>query len=237
MVRDDEQLDLALDRDAEVPIGVQLAWALRARIRGGALAPGQRLPALHRLADEVGVNANTIRAVYQRLEQDGLVETRHGSGTYVTGAPGDRATLAQLVAGAEQAARDARVDPRELAAALYVGGAGTAAPDPDAADRRRLRAQIAALEQALSDLLMRRPDLTPALADTPSPTPRARLLDAAGLERQRADLLRRLATAQTALDEPPEDPAPLREKVRSTGESPSRRGGAGRPLRTAPRPT
>jgi GntR family transcriptional regulator/MocR family aminotransferase len=236
--RDDEQLDLALDRDAEVPIGVQLAWALRARIRGGALAAGQRLPALHKLADDVGVNANTIRAVYQRLEQDGLVETRHGSGTYVTGAPGDRATLAQLVAGAEQAARDARVDPRELAAALYVGGTPAAAPDPEAADRRRLRAQIAALEQALTDVLARRPDLIPRLADVPAPAPRARLLDAAGLERQRADLLRRLAAAQTALDEPPEDPAPAREKARATADPTARRGGAARKqLRTAPRPT
>ena len=237
MTRDDEQLDLALDRDAEVPIGVQLAWALRARIRGGALAPGQRLPALHRLADEVGVNANTIRAVYQRLEQDGLVETRHGSGTYVTGAPGDRATLAQLVAGAAQAAHDARVDPRELAAALYVGGGAAAAPDSDAADRRRLRAQIAALEQALSDLLMRRSDLIPRISTAPPEPPRARLLDAAGLERQRADLLRRLAAAQTALDEPPEEPEPAREKSRAAADSAQRRSGAARNLRTAPRPT
>ena len=43
--------DLAVDRDAEVPIGVQLAWALRARIRDGRFEPGQRLPGLRELAE------------------------------------------------------------------------------------------------------------------------------------------------------------------------------------------
>jgi DNA-binding transcriptional regulator YhcF (GntR family) len=196
-----DALDIALDRDAEVPVGVQLAWALRSRIRGGALAPGQRLPALHRLAEELSVNANTVRATYQRLEREGLVETRHGSGTYVTSASEDRGALAQLVAGAAQAARDARIDPRELAAALYMGAEdpGVAgAADSEAAARRRLRAQIAALEQALSDIVARRPGLAPPLSPEPAPAPAARLLDTAALERQRAHLLERLAAAQAA---------------------------------------
>ncbi|MGB2710195.1 MAG: GntR family transcriptional regulator, partial [Conexibacter sp.] len=118
--RHSETLDITLDRDAEVPIGVQLTWALRTRILGGTLAPGHRLPGLQRLAGELGVNANTIRAVYQRLEHDGLVETRHGSGSYVAGAPRDRDALDQLAATAAHAARDAGVDPRDVAAALYV---------------------------------------------------------------------------------------------------------------------
>jgi len=232
-----DELQLALDRDAEVPIGVQLAWALRARIRAGALPPGWRLPALHRLAQEAGVNPNTVRAVYRRLEQEGLVETRHGSGTYVTGAPGDRATLAQLVAGAAQAARDARVDPRELAAALYVGGEPEgAARDPEAAVRRRLRARIAALEQALADVLAQRPDLVSGLAATAAPPePAARLLDADGLERQRADLLRRLAAAQAVLDAP-SAPVEATAPAGSAASAPRRGGAAGR-LRTAPRAT
>jgi DNA-binding transcriptional regulator YhcF (GntR family) len=194
-----DALEIALDRDAEVPVGVQLAWALRSRILGGALEPGQRLPALHRLAEELGVNANTVRATYQRLERDGLVETRHGSGTYVTSAPEDRGALAQLVAGAAQAARDAQIDPRDLAAALYVGVQEPGAADSEADARRRLRAQIAALEQALSDIVARRPDLAPRLSPEPPPAPRARLLDAAALERQRAHLLEQLAAAQAVV--------------------------------------
>jgi len=199
-----DTLAIALDRGADVPLGVQLAWALRARILAGTLAAGDRLPALHRLAAETGVNANTVRAVYQRLEHDGLVSTRHGSGTFVTGGgeTGGRGALAQLTADAARAARAAGLDPRELAAALYVGDEASAAPakpakaDDEAATRRRLRAQIAALEHALAGLTPR--EATPAGAGAVEPrprTPRPRLLGTAELAEQRDELLRRLAEA------------------------------------------
>ena len=202
-----DELEIALDRDAEVPIGVQLTWALRTRIRGGALVAGQRLPGLHRLAEQTGVNANTIRAVYLRLEQEGLVETRHGSGTYVAGAPDARDALTLLTTNAVHAARDAGIDPREVAAALYMQSADAAAPDAEAAARRRLRAQIASLEQALAELLVKRPDLAPSAA----PAPRnagPRLLSADELEQQRAALLRQLGATQAAVDAPPATDAP-----------------------------
>jgi GntR family transcriptional regulator len=194
-----DTLAIALDRDAEVPLGVQLAWALRARILAGALAPGDRLPALHRLAAETGVNANTVRTVYQRLEHDGLVSTRHGSGTFVTGgnAAAEHSALARLTADAARAAREAGVDPRELAAALYTGDREAPARTPaddEAATRRRLRAQIAALEHALSELTTRQAAHKPVADERPS-TPRPRLLSAAELAQQRDELLRRLAKA------------------------------------------
>ena len=197
-----DALEIALDRDADVPLGVQLAWALRARILAGTLAPGDRLPALHRLAAETGVNANTVRAVYQRLEHDRLVTTRHGSGTFVTGIGegAQRTALARLAADTARAARDAGVDPRELAAAVYMGGEIPAADpsDGEAAARRRLRGQIAALERALSDLTARHASKAAASEDGPAPTPRPRLLSAAELAEQRDELLRRLAEAHRA---------------------------------------
>jgi DNA-binding transcriptional regulator YhcF (GntR family) len=200
-----DTLEIALDRDADVPLGVQLAWALRARIQAGALGAGDRLPPLHRLAAATGVNANTVRAVYRRLEHDGLVTTRHGSGTFVTrgGPQPAHRTLARLAADAARAARDAGVDPRELAAVLYAGGDAAAAPadgsaaDMEAAARRRLRAQIAALEHALSQLTARQAAQATAADDAVAapPAPRPRLLGAAELAAQRDELLRRLADA------------------------------------------
>jgi DNA-binding transcriptional regulator YhcF (GntR family) len=255
-VRSDE-LGVVLDRDADVPIGVQLAWALRARIRGGALAPGARLPALQRLAQDLGVNPNTVRAVYARLEQDGLVATRHGSGTFVcdaagAGGDGPAGSLAQLVSGAARAARDAGFDPRELAAALYVGGehaparGGAAQAMPAgaqrngaAAARRRLRDEVAALDRALADLLARRPDVAAQLPqpDDPSPTPQARLLSAAELEAQRDALLRRLIEAQTLVQTPPGDapPPPDAAGAREPRRAP-RSAEAKRPRRAPARP-
>jgi DNA-binding transcriptional regulator YhcF (GntR family) len=190
-------LDIALDRDADVPLGTQLAWALRSGILSGALATGARLPALHRLAAQAGVNVNTIRAVYRRLEQSGLVVTRHGSGTFVSGAGADPVALAQLVASARDAAQVAGLDLRDVAAALYVDAEQPAQPDEQAAERRRLRAQIAALEQTLSDLARRSGRVHPP-DDAPRRPQHARLLDVAGLTEQRDALVRRLAEVQAA---------------------------------------
>jgi len=197
-------LEIALDRDADVPVGTQLAWALRARILAGTLAPGDQLPALHQLASDAGVNVNTVRAVYQRLEHDGLVRTRHGSGTFVTAAReqtgGARAALAQLAADAARAAQAAGVDPRELATALYVGDRpkgrrAARQSDGEATTRRRLRAQIAALEHALAQATAGRAAAATKPVEAGSPPPRPRLLGAAELAAQRDELLRRLAEA------------------------------------------
>lgn len=198
-------LDIALDRDADVPVGTQLAWALRSGILSGDLAPGARLPALHRLAEQAGVNVNTIRAVYRRLEQQGLVATRHGSGTYVTGTAADNAALAQLITTARDAAHAAGLDLRDVAAALYVDGDEGVTGGEEAAERRRLRTQIAALEQTLSDLVARRPGLAPPADEAPPRRlPHPRLLDVAGLTEQRDALVRRLAEVQVALGAGPE---------------------------------
>src|ERR1700679_110776 len=164
------QLDLeglAIDRAGEVPIGVQLAWALRARIGDGRLAPGRRLPGLRELAEMLGINANTARTVYQRLEQEGLIDSRQGTGTFVASAAPEPSAVGQIAADAARQARRTGVDPREVAAALYVsrepsdGEAGQAAGLPAAERRRELRAQIAALEQTLSELQARHPGLIP----------------------------------------------------------------------------
>ncbi len=206
------QLDfgaLAIDRDGEIPIGVQLAWALRARIGDGRLAPGQRLPGLRELAEILGINANTARAVYQRLEQEGLIESRQGTGTFVARATPEPSAVGQIAADAARQARRTGVDPREVAAALYVsreppldGEAVQTAEAPAAASERRreLRAQIAALEQTLSELQARHPGLVPApLQQFRQAGPR--LLSAEELERVRTQLVRRLAEAEPLLHE------------------------------------
>jgi DNA-binding transcriptional regulator YhcF (GntR family) len=181
-----EDAGIRIDREGDVPVGVQLAWALRRAIESGTLAPGVRLPPLRELAVEVGVNANTLRAAYAKLEADGLIETRHGSGTYVTGTAARR-DLSSLVGAASRAARDAGVDPRELAAALYVSSEEERRPDSEAHRRRALREEIAVLERLVSEL-------APATPAEPEAHPRGpRLLTTAELEAVRADLIARLA--------------------------------------------
>ena len=74
---------------------------LRARVtelaRAGTLAPHTRLPAVRRLAVDLGLAAGTVARAYRELEAAGVVETRGRLGTFVlppTGAPRDAARRA-----------------------------------------------------------------------------------------------------------------------------------------------
>lgn len=127
---------LTVDRDSEVPLGTQLGWTLRALILTGRAAPGVRLPGVRELAEQAGVNVNTVRGVYARLEEEGLIASEHGRGTFVAARAAERAGLARVLADAVAEATGAGLDPREVAAALFVAGdLGGAAPAREADDR------------------------------------------------------------------------------------------------------
>ncbi len=208
----------AIDRDGEIPIGVQLAWALRSCIRDGRFSPAQRLPGLRELADAVGVNANTVRAVYQRLEREGLIDSRQGSGTFVAAQPlaAASSTVSAIAADAAREALAAGADPREVAAALYVAPArdvsAQAKRDARKADaneqaaaglthRQELRAQIATLERAIGAMEAEHPGVAPQPEDATSGRGGPALLSAEELEHVRSGLVRRLAAVQAAIDE------------------------------------
>jgi GntR family transcriptional regulator len=81
-------LTIAVDRHSDLPVGAQLARSLRDWIRRAE--PGARLPSVRELAASAGVNVNTARAVYQRLENEGLLSSEQGRGTFVARAEGRR---------------------------------------------------------------------------------------------------------------------------------------------------
>lgn len=70
-----------------VPRYLQIAAALRERIRSGALARGSRLANQRALAREFGVALMTLRQALALLEKDGLIRRRHGLGTFVASRP------------------------------------------------------------------------------------------------------------------------------------------------------
>jgi GntR family transcriptional regulator len=76
-------LHLPVDRASVLPLHAQLARRIREAVSGGELAVGERLPSVRDLADSAGVNVNTVRAVYARLESEGVVQREHGRGTFV----------------------------------------------------------------------------------------------------------------------------------------------------------
>lgn len=64
-------------------LALQLVETLAGRIRSGQIAPGDRLPTESALMDEQGVSRTVVREALSQLQASGLVETRHGVGTFV----------------------------------------------------------------------------------------------------------------------------------------------------------
>ena len=66
-----------------VPIYLQLMEQVKYAIETGALRPGDQLPGIRPLAEELVINLNTIAKAYRELEHEGVIELRHGSGAFV----------------------------------------------------------------------------------------------------------------------------------------------------------
>jgi methanogenic corrinoid protein MtbC1 len=73
----------ALNRRSGIPLHEQVVSLVQAAITAGRLRVGEQLPAEHQLAATLGVARGTIRQALVRLEQAGLLERRHGRGTFV----------------------------------------------------------------------------------------------------------------------------------------------------------
>src|SRR6476646_2272805 len=109
-----DDFKFSIDRDADVPVGVQLGWARCAQIRDGRFKRGQQLPTLRELAEATGLNVHTVRSVYQRWEQKGGIDSRQGSGTFVAGAQHGSSPVAAIAASAAREASETGVDLREV---------------------------------------------------------------------------------------------------------------------------
>lgn len=112
MVRMTEvELPIALDRrgdDGRRDLRQQVAEQLRQSIRTGSFAVGHRLPSSRAIAAHLGVSRATVVAAVTELEGEGWVESRHGSGTYVS--VGIETTQLEPLAGSHVAARAERAD-------------------------------------------------------------------------------------------------------------------------------
>lgn len=75
---------IRIETSSGMPITRQIADQVRTQCASGGLSPGDRLPSVRELAKELAVNQNTILRVYERLTAEGLLERRHGDGTYVS---------------------------------------------------------------------------------------------------------------------------------------------------------
>lgn len=206
-----EATPFSTDPAAELPVGVQLSWRLRALIATGRLAAGERLPSFRRLAEWGGVNVNTVRAVYAGLEEAGLVVSRQGQGTFVGEQIEASPELEEIAAEALRRTLESGLDPSDLivvtAACASMSEAGEAAEVegelPDLAEeseaievRHELRRQIARLEIELAAYTRDLPDDMPTAARFS----KAHVAGVEELEQTRDTLIAQLSEAQRAAE-------------------------------------
>lgn len=78
-------LPIRIDEQKPEPLYHQIETQLRGLILGGQLAEGTMLPSIRELAGALKCSAITVRRVYQDLENERLIRTRQGAGTFVAG--------------------------------------------------------------------------------------------------------------------------------------------------------
>ena len=82
-----------------VPIYLQLMEQVKHAIETGALRPGDQLPGIRPLAEELVINPNTVAKAYRELQHDGVIELRQGAGAFVARAGATRREAGALRAG------------------------------------------------------------------------------------------------------------------------------------------
>ena len=87
-----------LDTTSSTPPYEQIRTQVTEQVGSGALQPGDRLPTVRRLAEDLGVATNTVARAYRELEQSGVIETRGRGGSFVTGDQVTRKAKAAAVA-------------------------------------------------------------------------------------------------------------------------------------------
>ena len=106
---------LVVDPHSTTPPFEQIRLQVIEAVRTGALTPGDKLPTVRRLAEDLGLAPNTVARSYRALEQDEVIETRGRLGSFVA-ATGD-ATHRQM----------------QLAAVAYADRAKSLGVGPDEA--------------------------------------------------------------------------------------------------------
>lgn len=202
----------ALAQRGDVPLGVQLAWRLRALIVTGRLAAGEPLPSLRRVAEWAGVTVNTVRAAYESLEADGLIVSQQGRGTFVAESVVAEPDLESIALEALRRGQRSGQDPRDvaivvMACANMLGpeeqlSPPAVEPEIDGSEdsetievRQELRRQIARLEAELTAYVRDLPELY-----TATPRAEARITGVDELERTRDTLIAKLSEAQKAAE-------------------------------------
>ena len=82
-----KKIILQIDFRSGLPIYTQMVNQIQSQIASGILKPGDQLPTVRALAEELRVNFNTIARAYRILDEARIISTQQGRGTYITEIP------------------------------------------------------------------------------------------------------------------------------------------------------
>jgi len=82
-----KKLNLQIDFRSGLPIYTQIVNQVQAQIVSGTLNPGDQLPTVRALAEDLRVNFNTVARAYRLLDEERIISTQQGRGTYITEIP------------------------------------------------------------------------------------------------------------------------------------------------------
>ena len=82
-----KKLKLQIDFRSGLPIYTQIVNQVQAQVVSGALEPGDQLPTVRALAEDLRVNFNTVARAYRLLDEERIISTQQGRGTYITEIP------------------------------------------------------------------------------------------------------------------------------------------------------
>jgi GntR family transcriptional regulator len=87
-----KKLILQIDFRSGLPIYIQIVNQVQAQIASGILSPGDQLPTVRALAEELRVNFNTVARAYRILDEARIISTQQGRGTFIIEIPPPKVT-------------------------------------------------------------------------------------------------------------------------------------------------
>ena len=87
-----KKLILQIDFRSRLPIYTQIVNQVQTQVVAGVLKPGDQLPTVRALAEELRVNFNTVARAYRLLDDARIISTQQGRGTYITEIPPPKVT-------------------------------------------------------------------------------------------------------------------------------------------------
>jgi len=127
-------MQLSVNIHSTVAVYVQIENQIRFSIAAGRLKPGDQLPSVRELSEQIQLNPNTVAKAYRDLEVMGLVYTRRGMGVYIAkGTQAEcrktcRRLTVERIFEAVQEGKSAGMPKSELATILNAAYAAESAP-------------------------------------------------------------------------------------------------------------